>query len=88
MKTLTFTYTKKDSSVSSRTLLVQSSPSDKYTGIDISDMDPNDAQDFISDMEFEYGQYLDMVKARLEAHDLTHNYRQFLASGMSNIEEI
>jgi hypothetical protein len=88
MKTLTFTYTKKDGSVSSRTLLVQSSPSDKYAGIDISDMDPNDAQNFISAMQFEYGQYLGMVKARLEVYDLKHNYRQFLPSGMNNIEEI
>lgn len=88
MKTITFTYTKKDGSISSRTLLAQVTPGDKYAGIDISDMDPNEAQNFVSDMHFEYGEYLTIVAKRVAAYDLKHNYRQFLASGMSNIEEI
>lgn len=88
MKNLVFSYTKKDGSVSSRNLLVQSSPSDCYAGIDISEMDPTEADDFVVSMQFEYGVYLNTVAKLKEAYDLKHNYRQFLASGMSNIEEI
>ena len=40
MKTLTFKYTKKDGSVSERTLLALVIPGDKYAGIDVSELDP------------------------------------------------
>jgi hypothetical protein len=88
MKTLTFTYTKKDGSVSSRYLLVQSRPSEMYAGVDLSEMDESEAADFIEQankLQLQYHMDMEFLK---ESFDLKHNYRQFLASCMSNIEEI
>lgn len=88
MKTLTFTYTKKDGSTSTRTLLSLVVPGDKYAGIDVSDLDANEAEVFISAMAALHNKFLgDMLELQRRA-DLKHNYRQFLASGMSNITEI
>jgi len=88
MKILTFTYTKKDGSVSSRTLLAMDGPSDKYSGIDLSELDANEAQAFINSMQELNDQYLEDMRKLQVAAGLRYNYRQFLAAGMSNIEEI
>lgn len=89
MKTITFTYTKKDGSTSERTLLVTVSPGgDKYAGIDISDMDPETSNQFVSEVECAHQDYLEEVKGIQEYYDLKHNYRQFLVNGMSDITEI
>lgn len=88
MKTLTFTYSKKDGSVSTRTLLAQSMPGDKYAGIDISDMDAVEAAEFAARAVGIHESYVLDMKRLQEEFDLKHNYRQFLAGRMSNITEI
>lgn len=88
MKTLTFTYTKKDGSVSTRTLLAMVTPSDKYAGIDVSDMDAVEAADFIAATNSLHSRYLEAMQTLQSQFDLKHNYRQFLAGGMTNITEI
>ena len=91
MKTLTFTYTKKDGSVSDRTILALSEPkpaSDKYAGIDITGIDPDTAAEFVIRYEELHTKYLEDV-AKLQAEfDLKHKYRQFFESGMSDVIEI
>lgn len=88
MKTLTFNYAKKDGSTSSRTLLAQVVPTDKYAGIDLSQLDASDAAEFIALSRVLHAEYIEKMQALQAHYDLTHNYRQFLASGMSNITEI
>ena len=89
MKTLTFTYTKKDGSTSERTLLAMVTPGgDKYAGIDISEIEPNVAAAFAKDAEILYRDYLNAMKELQTVYDLNHAYRQFLVSGMTNVTEI
>jgi hypothetical protein len=89
MKTLTFKYTKKDGSVSDRVLLAMVMPGgDKYAGIDVTDLEPEQAGEFIAltnALHQEYIQKLQEIQAR---YDVKHNYRQFLASGVSDLTEI
>jgi hypothetical protein len=89
MKTITFNYTKKDGSTSERTLLVMVSPGgDKYAGIDVSSIDPDEAAEFTAIVEELHADYLDKLQYLQATYDLKHNYRQFLVSGMTDITEI
>lgn len=89
MKTIFFNYTKKDDSVSVRTLLVMVSPGgDKYAGIDLTSMDPTEAMKFSAKAEKLHEDYINNLQELQALYDLKYNYRQFLVSGMSNIEEI
>ena len=91
MKTLTFNYTKKDGSTSERTLLVLAEPkpaSDKYSGIDITDLDPDMGSEFVTRYESIHEAYLESLKKLQAEFDVKHNFRQFFESGMSDVIEI
>lgn len=88
MKTLTFKYTKRDGSVSERTLLAFIQPTDKYAGIDLSELDPVDAQAFIQEVEDAHNGFLQVLNSIQERYDVVHNYRQFLKDGVSDLTEI
>lgn len=88
MKTLTFKYTKKDNSVSERLLLAMVQPTDKFAGIDVTQLDGNEAAEFIALANTLHSEYLAKMGELQDRFDLKHNYRQFLASGVTNLEEI
>lgn len=88
MKVLTFDYTKADGKTSGRTLLAMTIPGDKFAGIDISELDPERMSDFVTDMQNVHQVYLDMLKGVQSKYDLKHNYRQFFAKQMMNVEEV
>lgn len=88
MKTLTFTYTKKDGSVSSRTILALVEPTDKFAGIDLSEMDPTEASNFAAYANELHEKYVAALNELQVDYDLKHNYRQFLASGVSDLNVI
>ncbi len=89
MKTITFSYTKSDGSVSERTLLAMVAPGgDKYAGIDVSSIDPVEAQKFIDEAKLAHEAYLLTLKELQIKYDLKHNYRQFNTGGMTDITEI
>ena len=88
MKTITFDYTKKGGETSERTLLVVGSPTDKYSGVDLSELDPTIAAEFVVKYEKLNSEYLAQVQKLQAEYDLKHSYRQFFESGMHNIIEI
>jgi hypothetical protein len=91
MKTITFNYTKKDGSTSERTLLAITEPhpaTDKYAGIDITELSPEDGAKFVSKYEQLYEEYLEATRELQAQYDVKHSYRQFFASGMSDVIEI
>lgn len=89
MKTITFNYVKKDGSTSERTLLAMVVPGgDKYAGVDVSELSPIQAAEFMQGAARIHEHYLDALKSLQAEFDLKHSYRQFLTSGMSNITEI
>lgn len=88
MKTLTFVYTKPDGSVSERTILALTTPSDLYGGIDISNLSPEDGAKFVSEYEALYADFLAAAKDLQEDYDVKYNYRNFKADRMSDVVEI
>ena len=85
MKTIEFTYTKADGSVSTRMLVPVITPANYYEGIDVSQM-PNDefAAFAVAYSELREKQIKEL-QALQEGFDLKHNYRRFLTERMSNI---
>lgn len=88
MKTLTFVYTKPDNSISERTLLVVTSPSDMYGGIDISALPPEKAADFVNKYEQLHMDFIAAAQELQEEYDVKYNYRNFKADRMSDVIEI
>jgi hypothetical protein len=88
MKTLTFKYTKSDGSISERTLLAQVTPGDKYAGTDLTMLEPSEAAQFVRRAQSIHEDYLEGMRDLRAQYDLKHNYRQFLASGVSDLVEI
>jgi hypothetical protein len=88
MKTITFSYMKKDGSVSDRTLLALVTPGDKYAGIDMSEISPEEAMSFAEEYEELQGEFMEKTRELQEKYDLKHAYRQFFESGMKDITEI
>jgi hypothetical protein len=88
MKTITFKYTKKDKSVSERTLLVMVGPSGMYAGVDLSEISPEEGAAFAQEAEELHLKYVSAMQALQAEFDLKHAYRQFLVTGMSEIIEI
>lgn len=88
MKTITFVYRKADNSLSERTILALVTPGDKYAGIDLSTLSPENGAEFVNRYESLHADFLAEVKELQAEFDLKHNYRQFNASGMSDIIEI
>lgn len=89
MKTITFTYEKSDSSISERTLMVLKEPNEKYyAGIDLSELDPTVAAQFVTDYNTLHEEFLAKAVELQKKYDLKYKYRQFLVSGMRDIVEI
>lgn len=91
MKLISFKYTKpKDGSVSDRLLLALSEPgtSNKYAGIDLSDIDPNEAAKFVAAAVERNKQYVEDMKVLQNKFDLKFAYKQFLQEGVSEVVEV
>lgn len=88
MKTITFTYTKPDGSVSERTLLVLVSPGDMYAGIDISPLPPEIGAEFVNRYEQLHADFLAEVASLQDEYDVKHNYRQFKKDRITDLIEI
>lgn len=88
MKTLTFKYTKRDGSVSERTLQAFTQPTDKYFGIDVSELDPETAAEFIAEMRTLEDEYKEFQAVIIAKYELYNSYRQFLKDGVSELTEI
>jgi hypothetical protein len=88
MKQITFTYTDLKDKVSTRTLLAMSVPSNKYAGIDISELSNDEAKDFSDAYFFEYGVFLNEIEKLKTAYDLRHSYRRFIDERMTNVKDI
>lgn len=84
MKTVDFTYTDAKGKTSDRSVAIISEPSDKYFGIDISELGASDAGEIIAELN-EAMQY---HKAELEhimaKYDIKGNFRYFFANKMEN----
>jgi len=88
MKFAAFKYTDTKGKISQRKLLVLDQPSNKLTGIDVTELEPVQALQLAR----EYDRLLDAFRQSvLELYtdfDVEHNYRQFLQSKIESLEVV
>ena len=84
MKYTEFTYTDAKGKVTDRKVLVISEPSNKLTGIDVSEMESEDCNSFADEYTNLYQQFIDAVEELKADYDLRHSFRQFIDVNISN----
>lgn len=87
MKTIQFTYTKADNTVSERKLAITVAPSKNYAGMDVTDFSPEDLENYLFEREQLHNQYLKKIEETNNVWN-ANKYRQFEPSRMTNIIEI
>lgn len=85
MKIKEFTYTKPNGEVSQRTLVELVSPTEHIEGIDVSELDMDSYAKFTKKLN-ELENEISAKRLALYAEfDLSHNYRRFVPSRMTNV---
>ena len=85
MKIKEFTYTKPNGEVSQRTLVELVSPSEHIEGIDVSELDMDAYAEFTQKLNALERSISDQRTQLYAEFDLTHNYRRFVPSRMTNV---
>lgn len=87
MKLKTFNYTDLKGKNTTRTVLVVQEPTDKLSGIDITEATEQDAIEFALAYESARQAFLSQVSALQHQFDLKHRYRQFFQHKMEVLSE-
>lgn len=85
MKIKEFTYTKPNGEVSQRTLVELVSPTEHIEGIDVSELDMDAYAEFTQKLNALERSISDQRTQLYAEFDLTHNYRRFVPSRMTNV---
>lgn len=86
MTILSFDYLKKDATVAEPKVIVPLvNPSDKYFGVDITELDPEDQGLISTRLAEAKRKYTEDVENIMTEYDIKHNYRYYFDHKMSNI---
>jgi len=86
MKLVEFTYTKSDSSTSTRAVIELVQPTKFFEGIDVSHMTNDELAEFCSEYStLKQEQHL-ATNNLLQKFDLKHNYRRFIPEQMTSVQ--
>ena len=85
MKQISFNYTDAKGKTSTRDLLVMKEPTDKYSGIDLKELDIDAVPEFVKEMEAAQDAYVKQLELIKEKYDMIHSYRQFFEAKMTDI---
>lgn len=85
MQLMEFTYTKSPTDVSRRVFIPLSVPSNKYFGIDVSDLDVEDQAFVMSEIELIEEEKQTAIAKVMEKYDIRTQFRSFLEEKMSGI---
>lgn len=77
MKYTEFTYTDAKGKITERKVLVIREPSNKLTGIDVSELEPKERDAFAAEYDGLLQDFIDAVEELKSDFDLTHSLRQF-----------
>ena len=86
MKLAKFNYTDLKGKQSSRKVLVMSTPTNKLSGIDVTEYSDEDIAEFAVEFDRLHDEYLAEVDNLKSIYDMKHNYRQFLEQSIVDME--
>lgn len=84
MEILTFTYVK-DTGTSERVFVPISKPSNKYFGVDVSELDEESQALFAQELHQLCNEHKAKTDELMRKYDLAHSFRQFLPEKMQNV---
>jgi hypothetical protein len=84
MKYTEFTYTDAKGKVTDRKVLVIQEPSNKLMGIDVSEVSEEYRTEFMEEYNILHKRFLESVDLLKSELDLTHSFRQFIDTNISN----
>jgi hypothetical protein len=85
IKIADFTYTKASGEASERTVAMLSEPGANLKGVDVTNMDTDDFARFVVDYKELAIKHKKELMDLLAEHEVTHNFRQFKPSNITNI---
>lgn len=85
MKLVEFTYTKASGDTSQRAVVEVLQPSKYFEGIDVTQLGHDELGEFIQEYRELKNLQHQATLELLAKHDLTHDYRRFIADKMTNI---
>lgn len=85
MNAMSFTYVKSPTDTSHRVFLPILVPTDKYFGIDISELDAEDQGEFQVALEELIDEHKEKIEKLMEVYDIKHAYRHFFPGKMENV---
>ncbi len=87
MQVKEFTYVKKDGSESARTVMVTRQPSNMVMGIDLSELDKDDATAYVAGYSTLMDAFMAQVAELDASFDTKHRIRQFDPTKMLNVSD-
>ena len=85
MKLANFEYTDLKGKQSHRKVLVLSTPTNKLSGIDVTEFSDEDIAEFVVAYDRIYDNFLEEVEHLKEFMDMKYNYRQFLEKNITEL---
>lgn len=85
MKTVDFKYTDAKDRVTNRSLAIISEPSNKYFGIDITELSASDAGEIIAELHEAMQYHKAELEHIMEKYDIKCSFRYFFADKMEDI---
>ena len=85
MKLANFKYTDLKGKQSPRKVLVLSTPTNKLSGIDVTEYSDEDIAEFAVEYDKLHDEFLAEVEHLKEYMDMKHNYRQFLETNIAEL---
>lgn len=82
---MSFIYVKDDKDISERVFIPLQNPSDKYFGVDISELDYEEQAVFQVSIEEVIAEYKDKIDKLMEQYDIKHSYRYFFPNKMKDL---
>jgi hypothetical protein len=86
MSAISFEYVKQGATEPKPKLMVPLvQPTNKYFGIDITELDPEDQGTFMAEIDKVLDLYKKNVDDLMEKYDIKHNYRYYFPDKMTNV---
>lgn len=84
MKLTSFTYTKEFGEVSERVLVELSAPTDKFFGVDVSELSEDTQTEVYGEFQKAYDEYMAKCNETMAKYDIRTNFRFFKFSRVTN----
>lgn len=85
-KVMTFQYMKSPNDITDRVFVALGEPSDKFFGVDITELDDEEQGLFMAGVNKAFEEYTEQLNVLMQEFDIKNNYRYFKPEKMVNVK--